>query len=450
MQLPLFIKGSEIRCLVIGGGQIAERKVDTLLQFDVSFCLVAKEIRDSLQAKLQQSAIVFETRSFHIDDLSEVDWVVCATSNTDLNSDIAAECKRRHILVNVVDNGELSSVTFPSIVDRNPVVVAISTDGHSPTLASRLRSQLETQLSTKLGRLAEFLRDKRQNIEDVARKRVISNEVIDSDILRLLEGGREEQAERVYEEIVSNLPKQLIGLVSLVGGGPGDPELLTLKALHALERADIVYYDNLVSEEVLSLVRKDATRVYVGKKRRYKGIRQEEINRLLFESAQAGQRVVRLKGGDPFLFGRGGEELEFLAEQGIDVEVIPGITAALGCAAYAGIPLTHRDYSQSVRFVTGHLKSNEINLEWPELAREGQTLVVYMGLANLKVFTKNLLENGMDTDMPIAVISKGSLPDQVVVKGTLTSIHETVDQQKLQSPTTAIIGRVVGFRGLDN
>ncbi|MCY4095070.1 MAG: siroheme synthase CysG, partial [Gammaproteobacteria bacterium] len=322
-------------------------------------------------------------------------------------------------------------------------LVAISTDGRSPTLARRIKSKLEVHLSEGLGRLADFISSKRTELGGEA-SRHLWDALIDSTIPDLLDRGDAIAADRHFEHLKNNKAVR-VGLVSLVGAGPGDPSLLTLKALRCMERADVVYYDNLVSREVLDRVRKDAQKVYVGKKRKFAGIRQVEINRLLKNDALEGKRVVRLKGGDPFMFGRGGEEIESLVSDGIDFEVVPGITAALGCAAYAGIPLTHRDFSQSVRFVTGHLKSDEIHLDWPELARPEQTLVVYMGLANLKLFTDNLLNNGMASDVGIAVISRGTFPDQKVIKSTVGKIGTELDHHELVSPTTAIIGDVVSF-----
>ena len=443
MQLPLFVNSSSFQCLLVGGGSVAERKFRTLLRHGVETVVVALEVKESFLGLLVESRTSFELRAFEKDDLNGIDLVICATSDETFNASVANLCRERRILVNVVDNFELSTVTFPSIVNRNPVLVAVSTEGHSPTLASRLRSQIETLLSPNLGRLAEFLSEKRKSFSDIDSKRRISNQIIDSPILAQIDQGNLAEADRLFNELSNVSAATNSGFVSLVGAGPGDPDLLTLKASRALQLADVVFYDNLVSKEVLDRVRRDAEMVYVGKKRDFQGTRQEEIHRMLLEAAQKGNRVVRLKGGDPFLFGRGGEELDVLLKHGITCEVIPGITAASGCAAYAGIPLTHRDYSQSVRFVTGHLRSNEINLDWPELAKEDQTLVVYMGLANMSFFTENLLKNGMSRTTPIAVISRGTYPDQQVVRSNLEQINMELENHELQSPTTAIIGQVV-------
>ena len=442
-QLPLFLNSAKLRCLMIGGGTVAARKLETLVKHGVSCRIVAKSVNDEVQQLANENKLSIELRSFAPFDLDGINLVIAATNDSDVNAHIAAACASRSVMVNVVDDYELSTATFPAIVNRSPVVVAVSTDGRSPTLARRIKSKLEGHLSEGLGRLAEYIAEKRkEHGGEVSRS--LWDAVIDSTIPDLLERGDKEGAERQFTLLQSD-STQKRGLVSLVGAGPGDPALLTLKATRCMERADVVYYDNLVSPDVLERVRKDAQKVYVGKKRKYAGIRQAEINKLLRDDALAGKRVVRLKGGDPFMFGRGGEEIESLIGDGIDFEVVPGITAALGCAAYAGIPLTHRDYSQSVRFVTGHLKSDEIHLDWPELARPEQTLVVYMALANLKLFTDNLIENGMERNVGIAVISRGTFPDQKVVKSTVGEISVELERHELVSPTTAIIGNVVAF-----
>ncbi len=442
-QLPLFLNSAKLRCLMIGGGTVAARKLETLVKHGVSCRIVAKSINDEVQQLADENELSIELRSFAPFDLDGVNLVIAATNDREVNAQIASACASRSVMVNVVDDYELSTATFPAIVDRSPVLVAVSTDGRSPTLARRIKSKLEGHLSEGLGRLAEYISVKRKEHGGEV-SRPLWDAVIDSTIPDLLERGDEKGAEDQFKRLQSD-SSQKRGFVSLVGAGPGDPALLTLKAIRCMERADIVYYDNLVSSEVLDRVRKDAQKVYVGKKRKFAGIRQAEINRLLRDDALAGKRVVRLKGGDPFMFGRGGEEIESLISDAIEFEVVPGITAALGCSAYAGIPLTHRDYSQSVRFVTGHLKSDEIHLDWPELARPEQTLVVYMGLANLRLFTDNLIKNGMGPDVGIAVISRGTFPDQKVIKSTVGEIGVELERHELVSPTTAIIGNVVAF-----
>lgn len=444
-QLPLFANSEQLRCVLIGGGQVAERKLQTLIQHKVPCRIIALEVSDAVRSLALENNIAIEVRAFGPLDVVDVNLVIAATNDREVNSQIAYTCTSHGVLINVVDDAELSTVTFPAIVNRDPVLVAISTGGTSPSLARRLRSTLEGQLSDALGKFADFIALKRREYGGQD-SRLLWDAVIDSAILDHIERGNVERANEAFESLRNNESTSSRGFVSLVGAGPGDAALLTLKAMRCIERADVVYHDNLVSQEVLSKVRKDAQKIYVGKKRKFAGIRQEEINQLLLASALEGKRVVRLKGGDPFMFGRGGEEIEALISHGVDFEVVPGITAALGCAAYAGIPLTHRDYSQSVRFVTGHLKSDEIHLDWPELAKAEQTLVVYMGLANLVLFTENLVANGMSPSTAIAVVSRGTFPDQSVLVSTIEQVGTELDRSELKSPTTAIIGDVVEFR----
>lgn len=433
-----------MRCLVIGGGTVALRKLQILARFEVECIVVAPIVSDELRDLCSNHAYSIIEREFEENDLTQCNLVVVATEKPETNLWISEGCHARDIPVNVVDNLEQSSFIFPAIVDRNPVTVAISSSGSSPSMARRLRTTIESVLPNSIGDVAVFMAKKRDQLlrrPFAGSKKDLWDEVLDSAIPDFIARGQDQQAEELFDGLANEGTKQ--GFVSLVGGGPGDPDLLTLKALNAMQRADVVYYDNLVSEGVLDLVRRDARKIYVGKKRSFKDVRQEEISRMLLEDAQRGLRVVRLKGGDPMLFGRGGEETSALLSKNIQFEVIPGITAALGCAAYAGIPLTHRDYAHSVRFVTGQLQDGKVNLDWPELAKPDQTLVVYMGLTGLAQFTSNLVANGLDKNTPVAIVSRGTLRDQEIVCGTLQDIAAKAQQQEVRGPTTTIVGNVV-------
>ena len=447
-RLPLFLDLSDQPCLVIGGGEVAARKIRSLVDVGARVMIVAPALCDSAAALAEQHDLEVELREFEEKDIRGRLLVIAATGATDVNRRAFAACRERRVLINTVDDPALCTAIFPSIVERSPVTVAVSTGGASPTLARRIREQIETLLPAATGRLADFLGRRRAGVReavpDIDARRRLWEAALDGNIPALIDSGDEAAADRELERLVAaDAPE---GFVSLVGAGPGDPDLLTLKALRTLQRADVIYYDNLVAPAVLDLGRRDARRVYVGKRRAFAGTRQSDINALLLADAKRGLRVARLKGGDPFIFGRGGEEIETLRRHGIEFEVIPGITAALGCAAYAGIPLTHRDWAQSVRFVTGHLREDVVNLDWPELAKPDQTLVVYMGLVGLRQLSARLIEHGMDPETPSATISRGTLEDQAVVAAPLSGLAQAVEEADLPGPTTTIIGRVVDLR----
>ncbi len=447
-RLPLFLDLSDQPCLVVGGGEVAARKIRSLIDVGARVTIVAPVLGGAAAELAERHGLDVALREFEETDVRGRLLVIAATGDADVNRRAFAACRERRVLINTVDNPALCTAIFPSIVDRGPVTVAVSTGGASPTLARRIRAQIETLLPAATGRLAEFLGRRRARVRaaipDIDTRRRLWENALDSNVPALIADGNEQAADAEFERLASGGAAE--GFVSLVGAGPGDPDLLTLKAFRALQRADVVYHDNLVSPAVLELCRRDAQRVYVGKRRAFAGARQADINALLLGDARRGRRVVRLKGGDPFIFGRGGEEIETLRRHGVGFEVIPGITAALGCAAYAGIPLTHRDWAQSVRFVTGHLRDNAVNLDWPELAKPDQTLVVYMGLVGLRQLAARLIEHGMDPKTPAATISRGTLEDQAVVAVPISGLAQAVEEADLPGPTTTIIGRVVDLR----
>jgi uroporphyrin-III C-methyltransferase/precorrin-2 dehydrogenase/sirohydrochlorin ferrochelatase len=351
--------------------------------------------------------------------------------------------------VNVADRPELCTFILPAVVDRSPVIVAFSTGGRVPVLARSLRARLEAMLPAGLGRLADYLGARRgwlrERVPDPGLRLRAWERLLEGAVAERVLAGDEAGAERLLQEEVAALDGAPRGEVFLVGAGPGDPDLLSFRALRLMQQADVVFYDRLVSAPVLALVRREAERVYVGKRRGEHAVAQPDINELLAEHARRGRRVLRLKGGDPFIFGRGGEEIEHLAEAGIPFQVVPGITAASGCAAYAGIPLTHRDHAQSVRFVTGHLKDGSIDLDWPELARPQQTVVFYMGLVGLPVICERLIAHGMPESTPVALVQQGTTPAQRVLVSTLAAMPERLRAAQFHAPTLAIVGSVVSL-----
>jgi len=446
--LPLALKLNGQSCLVVGAGTVARRKIELLVAAGANLTVVAKSVSGQARDYCLENGVAFEERPFHHDDVAGRLLVIAATDDGEVNRGIFEACQRHGVLVNCVDTPRFSTAIFPAIVDRDPVTVGISTGGTSPTLARQLRERIEALLPTSLGALARYLGERRPRIRDALTdprdRQKFWDRILDSELPDLASRGHLAAADEVLAaELASS---QATGLVSLVGAGPGDPELLTVKALRCLQRADVVYHDKLVSSTVLERCRRDARRVDVGRRageKRRVG-RQEAINRMLAKDARRGLRVVRLKGGDPLVFSRGGEEIAALAEEGVPFEVVPGVTAASACAAIAGIPLTHRHWAQSVRFVTAQAEGG-LDLDWAEMAKPDQTLVVYMGLGALKAVCERLVEAGASPTMPATAICRASLPDQRVVAGSIGDLPAKVVEADLQGPLTTIIGRVASL-----
>jgi len=449
--LPVFFAVRGQPCVVVGGGDIAARKVDLLVRAGAQVQIVAPELGAALMARFEAGEIQHQKAEFSPSHIDGCRLVIAATDDERVNRAVAAAAGQRNIPVNVVDRPELCSFVMPAIIDRSPVIVAVSSGGASPVLARLIRARLESLVPAAYGRLASLVsefRDKVKQKFSQARRRMFWEEVLQGPIAEMVFSGRDNDARQALEARLAAPADttQPVGEVYLVGGGPGDPDLLTFRALRLMQQADVVVYDRLVSKEVLDLVRRDAEKFYVGKERDKHAVPQEDINHMLVRLAREGKRVLRLKGGDPFIFGRGGEEIETLAAEGIPFQVIPGITAAAGCAAYSGIPLTHRDYSQSVVFVTGHLKDGSVNLNWKALAQPNQTIVFYMGLHGVPDICRGLTENGLPSSTPVALIQQGTTARQRVFAGTLASLPSIVQSEKIRPPTLIIVGDVVTLR----
>lgn len=447
--LPVFLNIRQHDCLVVGGGEIAARKVALLEMAGAAINVVSPELCDELSDMAAEGRINHTEREFQVDDIASQRVIIAATNLRDVNELVSRTAQEKGIPVNVVDNPDLCSFIMPSIIDRSPVQIAISTGGASPVLARLLRGRLESSVPSACGRLASLVEEYREAVKqrysDVNSRRNFWEHVLQGNIAELVYAGRDEDARNVLEEELGKDEKELQenGQVYLVGAGPGDPDLLTFRALRLMQQADVVVYDRLVSPPILDMVRRDARRIYAGKERDKHAIPQEDINQLLIRLAKEGQRVLRLKGGDPFIFGRGGEEIEGLMEEGIPFQVVPAITAASGCATYSGIPLTHRDYSQSCMFVTGHLKDGSTDLNWAAMAQPNQTVVFYMGLQAVEVIGRELVEHGLNPDTPAALIEKGTTPDQKVYIGNLKTLPDLVQQYDVKAPTLIIVGDVV-------
>ncbi len=447
---PISLKLQQQPCLIVGGGHIAYRKALLLAKAGAKIDVLAPEIDDNLLQLVQQSQGQYVQDVFSSSTaLRHYRLVIAATDNNLVNQQVFAACEAENVLVNSVDDPPHCRFMVPAIIDRSPLVISVASNGTSPVLSRQIRTQLESSIPHGMGKLAEFSGQWRaavkQKIVNPEERRIFWEELYASPLKEQVFNDNLDAANQSIQHALVEwqTPK---GEVYLVGAGPGDPELLTLKALRLMQQADVVIYDRLVSAPILELCRRDAEKVYVGKARSNHAVPQEGINALLVKYAQAGKRVCRLKGGDPFIFGRGGEEIQELYEAGVSFQVVPGITAASGCAAYAGIPLTHRDYAQSVRFLTGHLKEGSPELPWSELVYENQTLVLYMGLVGLESICEKLIAHGQRADMPVALISKGTTPEQKVVVGTLANIASKVEQHQIQAPTLTIIGEVVNLR----
>jgi len=447
--LPIFLNIRGRPCLVVGGGEVAARKVALLQQAGARVMVVAPGLEHSLAQSLAQGEIAHRQGRFDPGDLDRCRLVIAATDDPEVNAGVAAQAEERRIPVNVVDQPELCSFVMPSIIDRSPIVAAVSSGGVAPVLARLIRARLETLIPASYGRLAMLAGEFRRKVKETFRhppdRRKFWERVLQGPIAEMVFAGQEKAAREALEATLSSetgTPAPM-GEVYLVGGGPGDPDLLTFRALRLMQQADVVVYDRLVAKAVLELTRRDAERVYVGKERDNHAMPQEEINRLLARLAKQGKRVVRLKGGDPFIFGRGGEEIDTLAEEGVPFQVVPGITAASGSATYAGIPLTHRDYAQSCDFVTGHLKDGTVNLNWNMLAQPQQTVVFYMGLKGLGTICRELVAHGVSPAMPAALVQQATTYRQRVFTGTLETLPRIVDAARPKPPTLIIVGEVV-------
>ena len=453
---PFFVKIDEKPCLVVGGGEIARHKATMLLKANAHIRLVAPQLHPSTRTLIdKEPRLSYVDREFHPSDLDDVGLVIAATDAREVNARVAELAKAKNVWVNAVDMPDLGNLIFPSIVDRSPMIIAVGSGGRSPVLVRLLRARLETLIPAAYGNLSQLVGELKDRAKQVfpavdTRRRFWDFHLQGAAGTAALEGDIDHAKTLLEEGLEKGLEEHDEGFqggeVYLVGAGPSDPDLLTFKALRLMQQADVVMYDRLVSKPVLELVRREAERIYVGKERNPYSITQDNINEKLAEYAEKGLRVLRLKGGDPFIFGRGGEELEYLAERGIPFQVVPGITAASGCSSYAGIPLTHRDHVQSVRFITAHRKGGEYNLNWAEFVTENQTLVFYMGLAGLEEISEKLMEYGLDGSTPAALIEKGTSPKQCVIVSDVRNLPTEARNAGAEAPTLIIVGTVVGLR----
>ena len=448
-RFPLFVNLDKLPVLVVGGGDIAERKINLIIKANANVEVLARNFSPNVEELISKKKLKKIKKSLDISSLgSNYSLIIAATDNKQINKKLFNFAKKNNILINVVDQPELCTCTFGSIVERGDLVIAISTGGSAPVFARNLREKFETLLPQSTKQLIDFsssIREKVIRSFSQFNKRRIFWELF-FDAFATKKNITKSNLTKLSNQLIKSLRNKNSGEVFLVGAGPGDPELLTLRSLHLIQKADVCIYDNLVSKDILELVRRDAQMIYAGKLRNNHTIEQKEINKLLVNYAKKGLRVLRLKGGDPFMFGRGGEEISELMAKNIKFQVVPGITAATGVSAYAGIPLTHRDYSQSCIFITGHEKNGTLNINWDNLTHENQTIVIYMGLNALPIITQNLIDSGMRKDMPIALVQEGTTDNQKVVVSTISRVNAKILETGIQSPVIIIIGEVVKLR----
>jgi len=448
--LPIFLDLADKKCVVVGGGEVAQRKAKLLLKTSARVNIISVEFTQSLR-ELSDSHCTLIEQAFTPSHLAGAALIVAATDSATTNKEVAKIATELNIPVNVVDMPELCSCIMPALIDRSPVVIAVSTGGNSPVLTRKIKELVEVAIPNNVGLLSQLMGSWRNKVK----KRYTSfgsrlnfwEQILESEVPDLVFKNRYEEADkRIGKYLEKNNVTRGQGEVYLVGAGPGDPDLLTLRALRLMYQADIVLYDRLVSKEILEKVRPDSELISVGKSGTSHTVEQGKINDMLISFSKEGKKVLRLKGGDPFIFGRGGEEIEELAKEGIPFQIVPGITAASGCGSYAGIPLTHRDCAQSVRFLAGHMKDGKLKLDWKNLVSSQETLVFYMGLLSINTICEKLIKHGMDSSTPIAAIEHGTTRNQRVIVSKLREISSVLDKGDFESPTLLIIGDVVTLR----
>ncbi len=452
--LPVFqdVKGRSV--LVVGGGTAAARKAELVSRAGASVTVIAPELGDDMARLAAERGLAHRSGEVSAADLEGCALAFAASEDKALNERVHALAVAAGVPINVVDRPELCQFIMPAILDRDGVVVAVSSGGDAPLLTRMMKARFETLVPAAYGRLARFggaWRDRvKAAIADGDLRRRFWEKVFEGPVAELVFSGRESEAAHAMEAQLEDAGRAAsrgaVGEVWLVGAGPGDPDLLTFRALRLMQQAEVVLYDRLIGDGILNLVRRDAERIYVGKAAKNHTVSQDEIGRMLVRLAKEGKRVLRLKGGDPFIFGRGGEEIERLAAEGIPFQVVPGITAASGCASYAGIPLTHRDHAQACVFVTGHGKDEKLGIDWEALIRPNQTIVIYMGLTMLPRLVKEYCDHGGRPDMPAAIVEKGTRPEQRVVTGRIDELPALAETTRLGPPSLIIIGSVVTLR----
>jgi len=455
--LPIFVNIKNQHCLIIGGGPVAARKADLFIKSGALVTVIAPEIKTEMKHHLAHCKITWQMDAFSetlMQHMPTPKYVISATDNQAVNEAVYHYCQANKIPVNVADQTEYCDFILPAIVDREPMTIAVSTGGRSPVLARLMKARLETMIPSGFSKLTDLVGRYRTKVKEAIKneegRKVFWESILQGAFIDKAVHGKAEEAESQLDKRIKQvaehgqpLPE---GEVYLIGAGPGDPDLMTFKGLRLLQQADVVLYDRLVAPEIVDMARREAERIYVGKKDRWHKVKQEDIGKMMVALAKQGKRVARLKGGDPYIFGRGAEEAEALVEQGVSYQVVPGITAAAGCSAYAGFPLTHREYSQSVSLVTGHQQAGEKGVDYARLANSGDTMVFYMGVKNAPKIQEGLLENGMRPDTPVAIIEKGTTADQREHFCTLENLSALLVEREIKPPALIVVGEVIKVR----
>lgn len=455
--LPIFVNIKDQHCLIIGGGAVAARKADLFIKAGAIVTVIAPELKTEMKFHLSHGKIVWQMDTFSVEamaNLTPPKYVISATDDEAVNQAVYHYCQLQKIPVNVADQTAYCDFILPAIVDRSPMIIAVSTGGRSPVLARVMKARLEALIPAGFGRLAELVGRYRQKVKDTIGhldgRKAFWEKLLDSSFIDKAVQGRIEAAEIVLQQQLDTVKAEgqtlPVGEVYLIGAGPGDPDLMTFKGLRLLQQADVILYDRLVAPEIVEMARREAERIYVGKKDKWHKVQQIDISQMMVDLAKQGKRVARLKGGDPYIFGRGAEEAELLVKNGIPFEVVPGITAAAGCSAYAGFPLTHREFSQSVSLITGHQQAGAEGVDYARLAQSGDTMVFYMGIKNAAKIQAGLLEHGMDAMTPAAIIEKGTTPEQKVTITTLGKLAITIEDNLVKPPALLIVGEVIKVR----
>lgn len=455
--LPIFVNIKGQHCLIVGGGAVAARKADLFIKAGAVVTVIAPELKTEMKHHLSHGKIVWQIDDFAeelIDNMVKPKYVISATDDEDVNQAVYRYCQQHQIPINVADQTEFCDFILPAIVDRSPMTIAISTGGRSPVLARVMKARLESLIPAGIGRVTDLVGRYRQKVKNTIQsldgRKAFWEKLLASSFIDKTVQGRVEDAEAYIEQEIAlansqgqDIPK---GEVYLIGAGPGDPDLMTFKGLRLLQQADVILYDRLVAPEIIEMARREAERIYVGKKDKWHKVEQLDISQMMVDLAKQGKRVARLKGGDPYIFGRGAEEAEVLVKNDVPFEVVPGITAAAGCSAYAGFPLTHREFSQSVSLITGHQQAGAEGVDYARLAQSGDTMVFYMGIKNAPKIQAGLVEQGLNPETPAAIIEKGTTVDQKVTITTLAKLALTIEENQIKPPALLIVGEVINVR----